>query len=82
MNRWGNSAPLVIGHVIIAGSSDFVIVPSATTCTVGLVLAPAAQCQIAVAFMPSAPGAESASLEISDNASNNPQSATLLGWGY
>jgi hypothetical protein len=82
VNNWNNSASLVIGQVAIGGSGSFAIVPWATTCTVGLALMPAGQCQIAVTFTPSTPGGQRASIAIVDNGSNSPQSVSLFGWGY
>jgi hypothetical protein len=81
-SRWGNKAPLVMGNLAIRGSSDFAIVPSATTCMVGLALVPGRQCQIAATFSPSAPGVRTASIIITDNASHSPQSVSLFGRGY
>ena len=44
-------------------------------------LAPGAGCSIDVSFAPSARGAQSGTLSISDNATNTPQSASLSGTG-
>ena len=82
INRYGNTAPLVIGQMATEGSGGFAIVPSRTTCTVGRELPPTAQCLIAVTFTPAASGAQSGSLTIIDNAINSPQSVRLIGTGY
>ena len=47
----------------------------------GSSVAPSGSCTINVTFTPSIGGAESASLQITDNAGNSPQSITLTGTG-
>jgi YVTN family beta-propeller protein len=47
----------------------------------GTTLAAGASCNISLNFTPSATGPNSASLSVSDNASNSPQSVTLTGTG-
>jgi hypothetical protein len=51
------------------------------TNTCGSSLAPTSQCSIGVTFAPASTGAKSASVSISDNATNSPQSITLTGTG-
>jgi uncharacterized repeat protein (TIGR01451 family) len=57
---------------------DFVIV--ADGCG-SAVVTPGGNCQVTVAFRPTAPGARSALLEFNDNASGSPQTVTLTGSG-
>ncbi len=59
-----------------ANTGDF-----AQTTTCGSTLAATANCSISVTFSPSSTGARSASVSISDNASNSPQSISLTGAG-
>jgi hypothetical protein len=82
MNQYGNSDPLAIGQVSIGGSGSFAIVPSVTTCTIGNSMPPAGQCQIGVMFAPTAPGGQSGSITIVDNATNSRHSITLVGTGF
>jgi hypothetical protein len=51
------------------------------TNTCGSSLTPTSQCSIGVTFAPASTGAKSASVSISDNAANSPQSITLTGTG-
>jgi hypothetical protein len=70
--------------VTITGTnpSDFAIVAGTTTCTNGLVVAATnGSCVINVTFKPTATGARSATLQVSDNAATSPQSVTLNGTG-
>lgn len=52
---------------------------SATTC--GSSLAAGANCTISIVFRPKVAGAETATLQITDSATNSPQSVTLTGSG-
>jgi uncharacterized repeat protein (TIGR03803 family) len=72
------SAPLAISSIAITGanSTDF-----GQTNTCGSTLAGGASCSIGVTFKPTASGARSASLTLSDNGPGNPQSAALSGTG-
>jgi hypothetical protein len=69
---------LSIGGVAFTGAdpSDFV---QATTC--GASLAPGAHCTIAVLFAPTAAGARTAQLSITDSAPGSPQTVNLSGTG-
>ena len=71
-------ATLTITAITITGtnSSDF---PETTTCTSSL--AAGAACIIKVQFRPSATGARSASVSITDNAAGSPQQVPLSGTG-
>jgi Pro-kumamolisin, activation domain/Abnormal spindle-like microcephaly-assoc'd, ASPM-SPD-2-Hydin len=64
--------------IALAGTSpaDFV---ELNTC--GATLAPAATCQVFVAFKPAAVAAYTASVSIADNAASSPQSVTISGTG-
>jgi hypothetical protein len=73
-NTGGNPATLQI-PVILGESSDFTIY--ANTC--GATLAPSTACAISITFNPTASGARSATLSITDNAGT--QTASLTGTG-
>ncbi len=47
----------------------------------GASLAPGASCTLSITFTPTAPGTRPGAVQITDNASNSPQSATLTGTG-
>ncbi len=64
-----------------ANAADFSINSSQSTCINGATLAPSASCTIVLNFKPSASGARSATLQISDNAGVNPQTIALSGTG-
>jgi hypothetical protein len=75
------TAPLVISSVGITGTnaSDYA---QANTCPVSpATLAANATCTISVTFSPSATGSRTASVTISDNAANTPQTVALSGTG-
>jgi hypothetical protein len=80
-----SNPPTNDGAAIITevGSSGppFLIDAGAGNCTAGLTLAVGAHCQIGVKFAPTAPGRQTGTLAISDNASDSPQIATLEGSG-
>jgi hypothetical protein len=59
-----------------ANAGDF-----STTTTCGSTLAASANCSVGVTFTPTATGARTASVSISDNALNSPQSISLSGNG-
>jgi Abnormal spindle-like microcephaly-assoc'd, ASPM-SPD-2-Hydin len=60
-----------------ANAGDFAI--SANTCAT--TLAAGASCQVSITFSPLATGTRSASLQITDSASNSPQTAPISGTG-
>jgi sugar lactone lactonase YvrE len=72
------NATLTISSIAISGtnSGDF---PETTTCTGSL--AAGASCSLKVQFRPSATGARSAAVSISDNAAGSPQQVPLSGTG-
>ncbi len=59
---------------------QFSIDDSTTTCTRGTLPAGTA-CKIGIKFTPSSEGAQTATLSISDNAVNSPQTVSLKGTG-
>ena len=73
------SAALTITKIAITGTNSADFVETATTC--GASLAVSATCTISVAFKPSATGARSAAISITDNASGSPQQVPLSGTG-
>ena len=72
------TATITLASITLAGTSpaDFV---ELNTC--GATLAPAATCQVFVAFKPAAAAAYTATLSITDNATASPQSVALSGTG-
>jgi len=77
LKNTGNST-LTIGSIAISGTNatDF-----AQTNNCPSSLAPGAQCNISVKFAPTGSGTRTASLNVSDNASNSPQMTSLTGAG-
>jgi Ca2+-binding RTX toxin-like protein len=71
------NAPLAISGLAIAGT-DFTI--TANTCLTAAIAANGT-CTVNVAFVPTAAGARSATLQIADNASGSPQGVVLRGTG-
>jgi hypothetical protein len=59
-------------------STDFIIQSNTNTCSS---IAAGANCPVSVVFNPQATGSRSASLTLSDNASNSPQTVSLTGTG-
>jgi hypothetical protein len=70
---------VTISGIAITGNSPGDFVQSATTC--GATLTSYAACTISVTFNPTAKGLRTASLTISDSASNSPQTVALNGTG-
>jgi hypothetical protein len=72
------TATLTINSVTLAGTnaSDFSVTNSC-----GASLAAGANCSIGVTFKPTASGARTATLSVSDNASSSPQTVSLSGSG-
>ena len=72
------SADLIISNITITGANaiDFA---EADNCPSSL--APGASCTIDITWTPSTLGAETAILNVNDNASNSPQTVTLTGSG-
>ncbi len=65
----------------IVPSGDFAVDANSSTCTSGMTLATGARCVVALAFTPAASGSRNGALDVSDNASNSPQSVALKGAG-
>ena len=72
----GGSTLTLSGDIITGNSSDFT---STTTC--GASLAANSSCTFTLAFVPQAAGALTATIILTDNASNSPQTVTLTGTG-
>jgi len=74
-----NTVAVTVSSVGFTGANpgDFAI--SSNTC--GTTIAASSSCTIGVAFAPTATGARSASLTLTDSATNSPQSVTLTGTG-
>jgi FtsP/CotA-like multicopper oxidase with cupredoxin domain len=73
------TATLNINSIGLAGASPNQFIISSRTC--GTALAPGANCTINVNFAPTRTGAFTATLQITDNAPNSPQTAALSGTG-
>ncbi|MGD1100881.1 MAG: choice-of-anchor D domain-containing protein, partial [Terriglobia bacterium] len=74
------TANLSISTVTIGGANASDFATNADTCT-GATLTPNGSCTVSVTFTPSAVGSRSASITITDNASNSPQTVGLTGTG-
>ena len=74
----GGTSTMTLSSITLAGTNptDFV---ELNTC--GATLAPAATCDVFVAFKPAAAGAFKATLTITDNGAASPQSVALAGTG-
>jgi hypothetical protein len=68
-----------IGSIAVAGSNPGDFAKTATTC--GSTLAVSKSCTVSVTFTPGGLGARSATLVITDSASNSPQQIALSGTG-
>jgi hypothetical protein len=77
-NTNNGSAPLAVSSIAIMGanSADF---SQTNNCPASLAVG--ANCQINIAFAPTAAGVRNASLSITDNATSSPQTASLTGGG-
>jgi alpha-tubulin suppressor-like RCC1 family protein len=72
------TAALTISSIAFTGANAGMF---AETNTCGSTLAASAQCTIAVSFSPTVSGSDAASLVVTDNAANSPQSLSLTGTG-
>src|SRR5271157_504588 len=77
--RNNQSTTLTFSGITIAGANPGDFTQSATTC--GATLAAQATCTISIQFVPQATGSRAATLTISDNAGNSPQTVALTGTG-
>ena len=75
------TAPLTITSISLSGTNAADFTQTNTCPASPSTLAANATCAISVTFTPSASGARSASISLSDNASDSPQSAPLSGTG-
>jgi uncharacterized repeat protein (TIGR01451 family) len=76
----GQSLAFSSAQITGANAADFSMV-SETCVSAGTLVAPGASCKFEVTFTPSAAGARSASLSITDNAGDSPQTVALTGAG-
>jgi len=78
LNNCGN-APLTIGTLTLGGADpgDFTF----TSSCAGLTIAAGSSCGILITFKPTATGARTATISVTDNASNSPQVLQLSGTG-
>jgi len=74
------TANLTISTVAIGGTNASDFAKRADTCS-GATVTPNNTCTVSVTFTPSATGSRSASLNLTDNASNSPQMVSLRGTG-
>jgi uncharacterized repeat protein (TIGR03803 family) len=72
-----NNQSVTLSSIAISTTGDFAV--SATTCTTSL--AAQSKCTISVSFTPTALGKTTATLSVSDSASNSPQTSNLAGTG-
>jgi hypothetical protein len=70
---------LTINSITISGTNGSDFAQTATTC--GGTLAAGAKCTITLTFTPSAKGARNGNLNVTDSATNSPQTAKLTGNG-
>jgi hypothetical protein len=75
------TAALTITGIALAGPNTGDFAETATCPTNPSTLAIGASCTLTISFTPSATGTRSASVSITDNAANSPQSITLSGAG-
>lgn len=80
VNPVRNKSALVISNVGLSGNNFFVDSGS-TTCSPGAILARGNHCHIGLRFAPSVPGQVSATLQVTDNASNSPHLVQINGTG-
>jgi hypothetical protein len=72
-----NYQSVTLSSIVISTTGDFSV--SSTTCTTSL--AAKASCTINVVFTPTAVGTRTGKLNVTDSASNSPQSSSLTGTG-
>ena len=74
------TAPLTISTITVGGTNAGDFAKVADGCS-GTTLRPNSSCSVRVLFHPTAQGARSATLSVADNASNSPQTLTLVSLG-
>lgn len=70
--------PLAVAQLSLGGANAGEFATTADNCT-GKTIAPGAACTVGVTFMPTASGPASATLSITDNAADSPQTVALTG---
>jgi hypothetical protein len=75
--------PLTINSISITGtnSGDFALQPYGNPCGIGTPLNGAGECDVGVTFTPTAQGVRTATVTITDNAPDSPQTIALSGPG-
>ena len=76
-----NNGTASLSFTSIVATGDFSVAASGTTCTISAPVATSSNCVIDLAFTPTAAGARSGSLTLTDNASGSPQVVSLIGTG-
>jgi len=76
----GTATLTVSGDTVTGASADFKFT-SASTCGTSTSLAAGASCQFTIVFTPQTTGTLTATITLTDNASNSPQTVTLTGSG-
>jgi len=76
-----NSGTASLTFTSIAATGDFAVAASGTSCTTSASVPASGSCVINLTFTPTAIGARSGSLTLTDNASGSPQSVSLSGTG-
>src|SRR5947209_1180290 len=76
-------APLILPSITISGphAADSALAPYTTLSPSASSVAPGASCTISVSFTPAATGARAATVNITDDAADSPQSVSLTGTG-
>ncbi|HYL15065.1 MAG TPA: choice-of-anchor D domain-containing protein [Terriglobales bacterium] len=77
----GQTTAITINSVRLVGLNPGQFVIQSNNCPVGGTLGVGLTCTVTVAFRPTAPGAYSATLRVSDSAPSSPQQSTLSGTG-
>ncbi|HEY1741738.1 MAG TPA: choice-of-anchor D domain-containing protein [Granulicella sp.] len=80
LTNTGNATLTASSYTVTGASADFTFT-SASTCGTSLSLAPSASCQFTIVFAPQTSGTLTATITLTDNASNSPQTVTLTGGG-
>jgi hypothetical protein len=75
--------PLTINSIAITGTNggDFVLQPYGNRCSIGTPLNGGGECDVGVTFTPTAQGARTATVTVTDNAPDSPQTIPLSGTG-
>src|SRR5579863_8267654 len=76
-----SSGTITVSGIAVSGANAGAFSVDQKTSTCGSSLAAGSSCTVNVIFTPSAQGSSSASVTVTDSASNSPQSVSLLGTG-